>query len=105
MNILVAEQETIINYARDGDECTVYTTDTTVMTRLDKLVEDPEAEWELVQIARDMANKSIVSKEYRTKKNLISFRAKRVSRDMTEEQRAEAAERLLESRRKKNAEV
>lgn len=37
MSVAVAEQETVICISRDSEECTVYTSDSTMMTKLDKL--------------------------------------------------------------------
>ena len=43
MGLSIAEQETSISIMRDSDICTVYTSDTTVMTKLDKLAESEKA--------------------------------------------------------------
>lgn len=39
MSVAVAEQETVICISRDSEECTVYTSDSTMMTKLDKLAD------------------------------------------------------------------
>lgn len=48
MGLPVFEQKTSLLFMRDSDICTVYTSDSTVMTKLDKLVENPKApHWKL----------------------------------------------------------
>lgn len=43
MGIPVTEQETTVSFSRDSDTASVWTSDSTVMTKLDKLVEsNPE---------------------------------------------------------------
>ena len=43
MKIPVNEQETVINFTRDSDKATVYTTDTTMLTKLHKITKkNPE---------------------------------------------------------------
>lgn len=37
MNIPTSEQETVVQYDRNGETMTIYTSDTTQMTRLDKI--------------------------------------------------------------------
>ncbi len=92
MSIPVNEQDTTISFSRDSDSAYVWTSDSTVMTRLDKLVENNPECWQLTRT--DKIGKDIVGKEYTTKKRLISFRAKVTERVMTEEQRQASAERL-----------
>lgn len=94
MGLAVFEQETSISFMRDSDTCTVYTSDSTVMTRLDKLAENPKApHWKLKEEHRS-GNGDIVGKTYETHKRLISFRADITTRDLTDEQREAAAERF-----------
>lgn len=95
------EQETVINQMRDSEYCTIYTSDTTVMTKLDKLVKNKNApEWTLVK-THTLPSGEIVGKTYRTLKRLISFRANVVAREMTDEQKTKAAERLRRMREQK----
>ena len=55
MSVAVAEQETVICISRDSEECTVYTSDSTMMTKLDKLA-DPNNDnaplWKLKEVHR-----------------------------------------------------
>ena len=44
MGLPIYEQETNINFMRDEDTATVYTSDSTTMTKLDKLIALPDTE-------------------------------------------------------------
>ena len=63
-----AEQETNINFDRASPNVTIYTTDQTVMNKLDSLG------YELIRT--DTVNKNIMSKTYKCEKRCISFRSK-----------------------------
>lgn len=94
MSLSLQEQETTINFYRDSDLASIYTSDRTVMTRLDKLVKSDEyPDWKLLKVNRSMDDQEIVSKVYETKKRLISFRSNVVQRELTEEQREQYRER------------
>lgn len=105
MSIPIYEQETTINFYRDNDTAQIYTSDRTVMTRLDKLADDPGSPWHRKDY-ESTANGEPVGKFYTAPKALISFRRTRASgRVLTDEQKAEIRERLTASRdrRKNNA--
>lgn len=108
MGISIQEQETTINFYRNSDIAQIYTSDSTMITRLDKLAESDDApEWKLVEVHRSMADGSIVAKTYETKKRLVSFRAAINQRELTEEQREELRERartMVEAQKKKREE-
>ena len=94
MGLNISEQETSVSFMRDSNICTVYTSDTTVMTKLDKLVEsDKSPHWKLKEEHR-LQNGELVGKTYETHKRLISFRANISTREMSEEQREAASERF-----------
>lgn len=96
MSVSLREQETTINLYRDSDLASIYTSDRTVMTRLDKFAEsDEHPDWKLLKVHHSMDDGEIISKEYETKKKLISFRGNIIQRELTEEQRAEYRERAL----------
>lgn len=99
MNIPVNEQETVINFTRDSDKATVYTSDTTMLTKLHKLMKKTPEEWRLVH--QDTVDGQVVSETFECPKKLISLRASIISRVMTEEQRQAAAERLRKARENK----
>lgn len=105
MGIALNEQETTVNFFRDTDTAEVYTSDTTVMTKLDKLVKSGDCpDWELVEEHHSQTGE-LVAKTYRTKKRLISFRSTIVTRTLTDEQRAVMGERLKKARKLRNADI
>lgn len=96
MGVTLQEQETTINFYRDCDICTVYTSDSTVMTKLDKLVENSKApHWKLKKEHRSQSGE-LVGKTYETHKRLISFRADISTREFTDEQKEASADRMRE---------
>lgn len=104
MGLTLQEQETTVNFYRDSDICTVYTSDSTVMTKLDKLVENPKApHWKLKE-ENKTSDGEVVGKTYITHKRLISFRANISTRELTEEQREAAAERMKKYQEQKRRE-
>ena len=93
MYIPTNEQETVISYSRNDKTARIWTSDSTTMTKLDKLVADEGAPaWQLER--EDTINGEVVGKSYTTDKGLVSF--KKARRTMTEEQKAAAAERMKE---------
>lgn len=100
MGLSIQEQETTVNFFRDSDLCTVYTSDSTVMTKLDKLVDSDASPWKLKEEYR-LQNGELIGKTYETHKKLISFRKNITIRDLTEEQKKAAAERMKIGRDKK----
>ena len=90
MQIPQSEQETTINIDRNGTFAEIYTSDTTKMTKLDKLVEANPNEWKLVRT--ETCDGDLVAKCYQCPKGYIRFAGKK--REYTEEQRAAMAERL-----------
>jgi len=87
-SIPIYEQEVHISFMRDEDFATIYTSDTTYMTKLDKLCKTSPDMYSLIA---DTGR----GKTYRVEdKTLISFRAKK--REMSEEQKIAAGERMRE---------
>ena len=94
INITLEEQETTINFSRTQDAASVWTSDKTVMTKLDKLCNSAPDFYKLIaeHKAQDDVG-AITSKEYRiSDKRMLSFRS--MKRNLTEEQKRERAERL-----------
>lgn len=78
--------------------------DSTVMTKLDKLTESEKApHWKLKEEHR-LHGGELVGKTYETHKRLISFRADIAIKEMTDEQKEAAAERMKEWQEKKKQE-
>lgn len=94
MALTIEEQEVCINAMRDEDFATIYCSDTTWITKMDKLVEKSP---ELFEVLAE----TDYGKTYKFPKRLISIRSSIVTREMTEEQKQLAAERLRNAREKK----
>lgn len=99
MSAPIFEQETIINIPRDEDVAYICTSDTTMMTRLDKHVKSNPAEWKLTDHNEEF-------KFYQCPKSFISYKSKkRTQCEMTEEERQRRTATLLkykEEQRNKN---
>lgn len=92
------EQETVIVFSRNNDTASVETTDSTVLTKLKKYSTTNPGEWVLTNVTTS-PNESdptkITSICFECPKKLISLRSKSASpRELTEEERAEIAERM-----------
>lgn len=98
MSVSTDEQETVVQISRINGKATIYTSDTTMLTKLHKLMNKNPEEWRLVH--QDTVSEEVVSETFECPKKLISFRASTSSRVMTEEQRRAAAERLKKARKK-----
>lgn len=94
MALLIEEQETHVNFNRDDDRATVYTSDTTMMTKLNKLVELPGSEWKIEEVSRLKWTGEVIGITYSCPVSFVSFRSKRVVRNYSEEQRRAIGERL-----------
>lgn len=88
------EQETTISFYRDGKLVDVWTSDTTIMTKFDrKCVESPE-DYKCIEVGRSLDG-LLTNKRYTiNNKKLVSFRSGIGKRNITDEQRARAAERM-----------
>lgn len=85
-SVSISEQEVCINFMRDEDFATIYTSDTTYMTKLDKLCKTSPDMYSLIA---DTGR----GKTYRLEdKTLNSFRAKK--RNISEEQKIAAGEHM-----------
>jgi len=92
------ERETWIYLEPGDDRAKVYTSDYQYMNKFDKLVSSSE-DWICDKVEK--CEGDVVSKTYYCPKEFISFRSKKVSRTMTDEQREAAAERLRKMRETK----
>lgn len=98
MRTLTEEMETTINFSRNEQAAVVWTSDTIMYTKFDKLCETAPDYYQCMEVQRDRDG-DIVGKLYRiSDKAMLSFRAKKAKRELTEEQRAAIAERLKRSR-------
>ena len=95
MSLSLSEQELHINAARDEDFATAYCSDSTWITKMDKLVVKSPDLFEIVA-------ETDWGKTYRFPKRLISIRSSIVTREMTDEQKQLAVERLKSARTNKD---
>lgn len=93
MNTPIYEQETIVRFYRDEDRATVYTSDITMMNKLDKMVAT-SGDWYLVG-SHNFKDGTIADKTYECPKRLISFRTKVVEQKPLTEEQKEAKRELL----------
>lgn len=63
MSLSIEEQETHVTFNRDDERTTIYVSDTTMMTKLDKLVCAEGTEWKLENESRLM-NSELIGKIY-----------------------------------------
>lgn len=99
MFVSIEEQETVINISRDEKTATIWSSDRTMWTRLDKL----GSNYELLEEQKDKDG-DVIAKKYLVKdKSLLSFRTQKKS--MTEEQKEQARERLRRLRNENRREV
>lgn len=89
MNIPIYEQETVIQISRDSDKMKIWTSDKTMMTKLDKLASS-SSEWSCT--GENKIDGDVCDKEYIADKGLLTFRSNR--RKLTDEQKAEYAKRF-----------
>lgn len=89
--MLRLEQETIINFNREEDYMTVYTADPFLLAKLEK-----SGEYEKVQ--EDKQGGQVVAATFKASKKMLTIRMKRPARrEMTDEEKKAAAERLRNS--------
>ena len=94
MGIALDEMETTISFSRTGAHAEVWTCDTTMYTRFDKLCKESPAMYTCTEEARNR-NGQLLSKTYRiADKSLLSFKPKKRKVVLTEEERAERAKRF-----------
>ena len=94
MALCIEEQEMCINTMRDEDFATIYCSDRTWITKMDKLVEKSPNLFEVIA-------ETDYGKTYKFPKRLISIRSSIVIREMTDEQKQLAADRLRNAREQK----
>ena len=87
MSLSIDEQELCINAMRNEDFATAYCSDSTWITRFDKLVEKSPDLFEVIA-------ETEFGKTYKFPKRLISIRSSIVTREMSDEQKQLATERL-----------
>ena len=91
-SIPIAEQETHIWMMRDEPFAKIYSSDTLMINKLDKLCKQEPEIWKKTS---DYPEGNYICMD----KKLVSFRSHRVTRNLTDEQRQELADRLRNSRK------
>ena len=89
MGAPISEQETVVQFDRDGETMNIYTSDSTIMTKLDKIYK---------RTREHRADGQLYAAEYVVDKRLLSFRSKLTKRTMTEEEKAVLSERMKRMR-------
>ena len=93
-NIPLEEEETVIHFMRGEDFATISTTDSTMITKMTKLCDNNPDMYKVI-------NEDGASKIYRCyDKSMVSLRQKK--REVTEEQRKAAGERMRKYQASKN---
>ena len=98
MSVQIEEQETHVSFLREDSRAVIYTSDTTMMTKLNKLVEAEGTEWKRERETHLQKTGELIGVFYSCPVEFISFRSKRVNRTYTDEEKQKIAERLLQSR-------
>lgn len=98
-NVPLDEQETIIQFNRDDKYATIYTSDSTMITKLDKLCETSPEYYSIEK--QETIDGDLVSKFYRLEdKAFISLRSKKKISNLSDEQRKLLSERMREMQNK-----
>ena len=96
------ERETVVQFGRMDGQMTIYTTDETMMTKLNKLVEG--GEYEVIE-EHKLQNGKLIGRTYQADKTLLTFRSHKKEgqkRMMTEEEKKAFVERVQNARRNKS---
>lgn len=101
-NLTSDEIETTITMIGNGaDGFRVYTTSNSMLTKIGKLLDVPDTAWKLEKVER--YSDGVPSGYFFTcsAKNCLSFKAKKVSRELSEEEKEALAQRFTASRAEK----
>lgn len=100
MGVPLEEQETVIQFNRTDSHATIYTSDSTMMTKLDKMCEAAPENYKLDR--EETIDGAVIGKFYTlADKTRVSFRSKKMERNLSEEERRKLSERA-KSNFKKN---
>ena len=87
------EQETVVSFSRDGKSADVWTSDMTMITKLDKLCNKSPQMYKCIEVGK--SDGLLTNKRYTIEdKALVSFRSNRQKLNLTEEQIADRTKRL-----------
>lgn len=99
----IAEQETVIQFNREGSRCKIWTTDSTMITRLKRLCKVSPDYYKLIKETKTQDGDPAGNYYELSDKSLVSLRSTKITRVMTEEQKQIAAERLRNMRKNSNS--
>lgn len=101
-NLAGDEIETTITMAGNGaDGFRVYTTSNSMLTKIGKLLDAPDTAWKLEKIERYSDGAPSGYFFTCSVKNCLQLKAKKVSRELTEEEKEALAQRFVASRAEK----
>lgn len=93
-SIPLNEQETTISFSRDQQEVDIWTNDRTMITKLDNLCKSYPSTYICKDTGKNSAGEVMCKRYKMTDKSLLSFRTKKKTYDLTDEEKAERAERF-----------
>ena len=96
MSLSAYERETIITFSDADDTVDIYTASRPMMTKLDKLCKSSPELYRLK--GGDSISKTYICSD----KNMISLRSKKVTRELSEEEKQAARERMAENFKRKS---
>ena len=106
--IPISEQETVIQFNREGNGCTIWTSDSTMITKLNRLCKTASTFYKLVRATKTQDGEAAGNLYELSDKKMLSLRSVKPSRPtkvLSEEEKAAMVERLREARiAKKNSE-
>ncbi len=104
MGLAIEEQETYISFYRDDGKVHLYTSDTLMIARMEKMMKEPNCEWKLVKKDYARGTDEVVGCEYEGPRKLVSIKSH--GRIFTEEQLKVMKERgkMLQEMRKRKEE-
>lgn len=103
MRGLSSEEQTTVVVIPHTGATRVSTTDPSVFYKFRRMLRDPGCEWTLINISRSVNYSDptiIVEACFETNSKLVSFRNAKITRELTDEQRAAVADRLNNTRHK-----
>lgn len=90
------EREVVLSFNAAEDTADIYTADPVYIRKMDKLVELNPAQFKVIK--QDTLDGKVIAMRYEFPKRFITIRSKDKTMSMTDEQKAESAERLRLSR-------
>ena len=93
-SIPLEEQETTISFSRVDKRIDIWTNDRTMITKLDNLCKSCPSMYVSRSVGKNAQGEVMDKQYYLLDKSLLSFRKVKVKHELTDEQKAERAERL-----------